>query len=167
MRKLKKKPSSAQGTGRTGFLVSSGHFSSAFFAVFVVLLLGFTELPKAAAITPKEKIALETVYDLIREKYQGDNQKTFDTFDRNNNGIADFAEVHTLLTTSQLDQYFLRKKWIRSVLKKLDLDKDEKVTVYELQQIGKPHTPFNFKLTEACYDEQCIARSGIPTKHRL
>ena len=168
MRNLNKKSlSSSQGAVLTGFHVSSGHFTSAFFAIVVVLVLCFAHLPRAEAITPKEKIALEAIYKLIRERYEGDIQKTFDTFDKNNNGIADFPEVPTLLTASQLDKYFLRKKWINRILKKLDLDKDKAVTVYELQEIGKSYTPFSFKLTEACYDEQCVARSGSPTKHRL
>lgn len=118
-------------------------------------------------LTPKEKVALEHVVSYIKNEFKGDAQKAFEKFDGSKDGIADETEIRALFQESGLGDYFKRKSWIKRVADKLDLDKDGKLTVQELHGASSTVAPIQFKLTEACYDAQCIARTGPRTKHRV
>lgn len=114
--------------------------------------------------TPKEKIAYESVVTCIRVKYKGDAQETFEKYDNNNNGVANIGEIIHFLKDCKLDSYYTRKRWVERIINKLDQNKDGDLTIYELHQITLKTSPLTFKLTEACYDKECVARTGPRNK---
>ena len=116
--------------------------------------------------TPKEKIAYNTIVGCIQRRYKSDAQETFEKYDKDNDGIASVGEILRFFEDCQLEPYFRRKRWVERAIGKLDKDQDGKLSVYDLHQATIETAPISFKLTEACYDKECVARTG-PRNRRL
>ena len=115
-------------------------------------------------LTPKESIAYKAIVGCIQEKYNSDAQEAFEKYDNNNNGVANTGEILKLFEDCELDSYFRRKRWVQRIINKLDQNQDGDLTIYELHQITLNIAPLTFKLTEACYDKECVARTGPRNK---
>ena len=79
-------------------------------------------------------------------------------------GVANIGEIIHFLKDCKLDSYYTRKRWVERIINKLDQNKDGDLTIYELHQITLKTSPLTFKLTEACYDKECVARTGPRNK---
>ena len=122
------------------------------------------EIPKG--FTPKERIAYNSIVHCIQRRYKSDAQETFEKYDKDNDGIASVGEILRFFEDCQLEPYFRRKRWVERAIGKLDKDQDGKLSVYDLHQATIETAPISFKLTEACYDKECVARTG-PRNRRL
>ena len=97
-------------------------------------------------------------------RYKSDAQETFEKYDNNNNGVANIGEIIKFFKDCKLDSYYTRKRWVQRIINKLDQNQDGDLTIYELHQITLKTAPLTFKLTEACYDKECVARTGPRNK---
>ena len=116
--------------------------------------------------TPKEKVAYDTIVACVQRRYKSDAQETFEKYDKDNDGIASVGEILRFFEDCELEPYYRRKRWVERAIGKLDKDSDGKLSVYDLHQATLETAPLSFKLTEACYDKECVARTG-PRNRRL